>query len=278
MDSDICHVILTRFNMRTGGREVAIRSSPGWLERRFELFERYCLPAVAAQTFQDFQWIIFFDEASPQWVWERIAELQKIRHFHVNASPLFNADGWGQATRQVLGGGAHPQLLVTTNLDNDDGLSIDYMQRLNECVRKNRIIETPFAINFLNGVISSNGYVYHIKHKRCAFVNVVERFGPDITTCNVYQHMFLNQHMRVIQEDRHSAWYQIVHGANVSNKIRGRLFSPDDLGDLPFTFEEQLKTPSKAQILIDNMVLNPVRVVRDQLANAKNAIKNAVLG
>lgn len=276
MDNDICHVILTRFNMPTAGREASIRSSAGWLERRFELFERYCLPSVAAQTFQDFHWIIFFDEASPEWVWDRVAALQKIRHFHVHASPLFNAQGWGDATRKALDKAVDPRLIVTSNLDNDDGLSKDYMQRLNDCVRHNMMIETPFAINFLNGIISADGFLYRIKHNRCAFTNVVERYGPEMTTCNVYQHMFLNQNMKIIQEENQSAWIQVVHEVNVSNKIRGRLFSPEQLIDLPFSFERQLRLPSKLDIVLDLIIFNPVRFLRDKLANAKNSFKKMV--
>lgn len=275
MESSISHVILTRFNMATGGREVAFRSSPDWLERRFELFERYCLPSIAAQTFQDFEWIIFFDEASPDWVWDRVAALQKIRHFHVNAEPLFGAEGWGNATRRVLGEAAGPRLLVTSNLDNDDGLARDYMQRLNASVRQNMTRQTPFAVNFLNGIISADGHVYRMRHKRCAFTNVVERYGSDALTCNVYQHMFLHRHMPVVQEENDSAWIQIVHGTNVSNKIRGRLFSPTDMIDVPFTFEQAPKAPTRMQILADALVLHPLRSLRDILANAKNSLRSA---
>ncbi len=48
------HLILTRFNLATPGRESAIRNRPGWLAERFDLFERICLPSVASQTCRDF--------------------------------------------------------------------------------------------------------------------------------------------------------------------------------------------------------------------------------
>ena len=40
-----------------------------------ELFERYTLPSVVAQTCQDFVWIILIDGDSPQWF------LDKTRHW-----------------------------------------------------------------------------------------------------------------------------------------------------------------------------------------------------
>ena len=62
---DFTHVIMTRFNMPTPGRESHIRSRPGWLAGRFELFERYCLPSIAAQTTRDFHWVVYFDVETP---------------------------------------------------------------------------------------------------------------------------------------------------------------------------------------------------------------------
>ena len=43
------HVILTRFNLPTGGVEGIMRAREGWLRERIDLFERYCAPSVAAQ-------------------------------------------------------------------------------------------------------------------------------------------------------------------------------------------------------------------------------------
>lgn len=37
-----------------------------WLEHRFEVFERYCLPSVAAQTSGNFTWLCLFDAATPE--------------------------------------------------------------------------------------------------------------------------------------------------------------------------------------------------------------------
>lgn len=61
----VAHIILTRFNVPTKGREADVRARNGWLERRFQLFDQYCLPSVSAQTVRDFRWIIYFDRATP---------------------------------------------------------------------------------------------------------------------------------------------------------------------------------------------------------------------
>src|SRR6188508_2207312 len=90
----IRHVLLTRFNMPTPGREAKLRSDPGWLARRFDLFERYCLPTIAAQDAQDFGWIVYFDEATPAPFRDRIERLRGIREFHPYYTHLFGPSGW----------------------------------------------------------------------------------------------------------------------------------------------------------------------------------------
>src|ERR1700735_3717087 len=62
------HVILTRFNVRyeEDSAVPSIGVDPGWLQERFRLFEKYCLPSVLGQTDQNFRWLLFFDRATPE--------------------------------------------------------------------------------------------------------------------------------------------------------------------------------------------------------------------
>ncbi|MEM1060752.1 MAG: glycosyltransferase, partial [Planctomycetota bacterium] len=63
----IRHVILTRFNLRSSGREAKYRATAGWMDERFDLFEKFTVPSINAQTDQDFVWFVFFDaETEPE--------------------------------------------------------------------------------------------------------------------------------------------------------------------------------------------------------------------
>ncbi|WP_299134485.1 glycosyltransferase [uncultured Amaricoccus sp.] len=85
-EGEFTHVIQTRFNMPSPGRESQIRARPGWLAGRFELFERYCLPSIAAQSLKDFHWVIYFDAAT------RTA--MSIRHMDLSkAGPILQIGG-----------------------------------------------------------------------------------------------------------------------------------------------------------------------------------------
>ena len=56
-------------------RREPIRLDAGWLEKRFDLFERYRLPSVAAQAAGSFHWIVYFDSATPPRLRDRIEEV-----------------------------------------------------------------------------------------------------------------------------------------------------------------------------------------------------------
>ena len=65
------HFILTRFNVLMKTAPAAAAGAPRkgldpeWLKRRFDLFERVCLPSVDRQTEGAFQWLVFLDWATP---------------------------------------------------------------------------------------------------------------------------------------------------------------------------------------------------------------------
>ena len=60
------HLIITRFNLNLYARDKhdAPTRTERWLAHRFEVFERYCLPSVAAQTNPNFRWLCLFDAAA----------------------------------------------------------------------------------------------------------------------------------------------------------------------------------------------------------------------
>src|SRR5579871_5907063 len=92
MADKLKHFLLTRFNVAAPGREQAIRLRPGWLAGRFDLFRKYCLPSVAGQTRQDFEWLVFFDDQTPEEYRCVISELQTAYAFRAEFTAFFEMD------------------------------------------------------------------------------------------------------------------------------------------------------------------------------------------
>lgn len=74
------HFIITRFNLNLYAQDkhdLPTRTER-WLEHRFEVFERYCLPSVAAQTSKNFTWLCLFDAATPEAYRRRIGAYRAV--------------------------------------------------------------------------------------------------------------------------------------------------------------------------------------------------------
>lgn len=261
------HVVQTRFNLATPGRESKIRNQPDWLSGRFDLFEQYCLSSMAAQTNQNYQWIIYFDDQTPENFRERIRECQKVRPFHAFYTPLFAADGWERSIRTILGSDLEPALL-TTSLDNDDSLASDYVDRLQDIVGGYRG-EAPAAFNFTMGYVKACRRIYALRHRSSAFVNLLEQTDTRLKTAQGIPHMALKHETRLIQCPGPGAWLQIVHGGNVSNRARGRLVTQSsDLQRFPASSLADVEKPGMGEIVMDRLVHAPVRFGRDAASAA----------
>lgn len=261
-DAPFHHVIMTRFNLATPGRESALRNRPGWLAERFDLFERYCLPSVAAQTERRFHWIVYFDADTPEPFRARIEACRAVQPFTPYFTPLFPAEGWPRSVRETLD--APAPWLLTTRLDNDDALAADFVARLRAAA-----LEAPLrrgALNFTNGYIMAGGRLYAHSHPSNAFASWLEPWDEAMRTAPSIAHMEFAEHGPVRQIGGAAAWMQIVHGGNVSNKVRGRLTAPDAArGRFPDAAVKEAANPGLIERLVENGLKAPLRAVRDRV-------------
>lgn len=259
--TDYRHVIQTRFNLATVGRESAIRTRPGWLEERFALFERHCLPAVAAQSIRDFTWIIYFDIETPAAFRERIERCRTVFPFIPYFTPLFYEEGWPRSIRETLE--APAPWLLTTRLDNDDAISIDFVARLHATLAA---MPSPrrCSINFPEGYLLQAGRAYAHRHLCNPFASWLEPWDDKMRTAYSIYHMRMAEVGEVVQVEGPGTWLQVIHGGNVSNKVRGRQIVPTVLRErFPAAAIEPLAEESTLAIALDNLFMSPLRAARD---------------
>lgn len=256
MADKVDHVILTRFNLPSQGAESIIRAREGWLRDRIALFELYCLPSVRAQTNQEFHWIIYFDPESPEWLKRRIKDhVGEAAYVPVFRPSVGRADLIADISRVT---GAHGTRLITTNLDNDDGLAIDFMERLQAIgQRRERTV-----VYLTQGLIKSGSRLYLRLDRHNAFGSVIEDWTSP-STCWSDWHTLLGMSMEVLELCDEPGWLQIVHGANVSNRVRGRLVSPSRYARLFPGLLDDVRTPQPMELVIDILVAQPRRLARE---------------
>lgn len=256
-DLAIDHVLITRFNLPSVGPESVIRAQDGWLQNRVELFEQFTVPSVLRQSFAGrFDWIVYFDPESPAWLLDRLAPLVSAGVF----TPIYREVAtWKEVIEDAdTLTGAHGDILITTNLDNDDGLAVDFVQRLQSLARKGERL----AVYLADGLILSGDHCYLRVDRENAFCSVAEPWDGAVTTWRDWHNM-LKEHMPLVVDRGRPAWLQVVHGRNVSNVVRGRLVDPAIYATDFAGLLDGVSRPRRRDLVLDAAVRVPLRDGRD---------------
>jgi hypothetical protein len=270
----ISHVVITRFNLPSEGYETLIRAKDGWLRSRVDLFERYCLPSMRHQRGADAAWIIYFDPESPAWLREWIDRVNRDDFLPVYRATVSHDEMLADIRKAVGEVGEH---LITTNLDNDDALAVDFLARVQAAAQKG--VRT--AIYLADGLIVAGDSAYHRVDKHNAFCSVAEPWGTgdaEPVTCWVRSHDALGEVMPVRSIRGSAAWLQVIHGTNVSNRVRGRLVSPASDRARFGALLDGLPEPRAALVLRDRVVFGPLRAIREGGRAVAKRVTIALLG
>lgn len=261
------HFILTRFNlllwnMDKEGSKVRTKK---WLEHRFTLFEKYCLPSVKRQTCQDFVWIVLFDSATPDKYKARIEEYQKECPQFV---PVYVEPERGRYFAEIfrkeiikriqvqdssrireLENPISQLRVLTTYLDNDDALNVGFVEDLQ---RRALAVNDGTFINYNDGYqyYSEDGYLMRIHYPTNHFVSVVEK-GEPVTIKGIFGyggHAYIHtikdvniEHVRNVP-----MWCEVVHEKNMINDafflLRAKMVCDGDVLKNGFGVDEAIKS------------------------------------
>lgn len=229
----------------------------------------FCLPSVLAQTSKNFRWLIYFDPESPDWLMKQIASWKNGDVF----KPMFRATVSREELisdiRQVIG--TPRSSLITTNLDNDDGLAVNFIEYLQRIPCDSR----RTAIYLANGIIKSNKKIYLRTDKRNAFCSVRENWDEPVTCWAAYHNRLgLVMPEKIVYTE--PSWLQVIHGANVSNRVRGRLRSPANYYAHFAGLIDDVPEPNILDYADDFLIQTPKRFAREAIrGTAKLLIASA---
>ena len=219
--SKMHHFLLTRFNTRAPWFQTYPGITPTWLEHRFRLFERFCVPSVAAQQ-ASYDWLVFCDNRTPPAFRTRLSCLaSRGLFFPVYVEGILrDSDIALEVHRRMR---ADTEILVSTRLDNDDGICKDYVKRVQQAVRDDR---SDF-VNFPLGLQWHRGRFYVWLEPSNPFVSRIEirprltaDWRPGTVFCDV-GHRDLADVAPLRQIWSPPAWLQVIHDRNLANVRRG---------------------------------------------------------
>ena len=224
--SEMQYFILTRFNIllwnkTKDGKKVRTTK---WLEHRFSLFEKYCLPSIKSQTCQDFEWIILFDSMTPDSFKKRITIYQKECPQLI---PVFvePENGWrfAEIFRMEIIKRLCAKRIISTYLDNDDALNVQFVEDLQH---RGCSLKDGTFLFYDEGYqyYSEDKYMMRISYPKNHFVSVVEE-GDPATLKGIFgygSHYYINkiegakiEHVRNLP-----MWCEVVHEKNVMNDAK----------------------------------------------------------
>lgn len=254
------HFLVTRFNLRIDTWETTKNGqctlTDEWLQERFQLFEKFCLPSVRQQSVQDFTWCLFFDSNTSKGYRERI---QAIASQYRNIR-LFFIEGIKQLPitlkafiEEITGTGN--KYIITTRLDNDDLLHRNFIKEIQA-----RFIPIHRAVIDLRC-----GYQLCIKHKYAEFRYLKNEFNPFVSVIEeadkvetvmsrMHRDWVKADHV-VIVSDR-PLWIELVHHSNKLNDVNygnPKLF---DVDLAAFSLNKDfIKMESRLQLLLERFVV-----------------------
>lgn len=229
MSLRVQHFVETRFSvwMRAGPPAFAQE----WLDERLDLFRRFCLPSIAAQTTPAFTCLLFCDEATPPDVLAALRrhELElptlSLALTRAERSPV-------EAVRQLVG--ADTDVLITTRLDSDDAIVDGYLEAVQDyaapfhhCDLSSLLVNFPRGFRF----DAETSIFYERRMPNSPFHSLFERpgRGPVDTVFRSAgtgryrkghgNHAMLHEHQVTHQDESMPAWLQVVHAGNVQNRI-----------------------------------------------------------
>ena len=235
MNNVLKHFILTRFNIFLWSKDkegMPVRSKK-WLEHRFELFERFCLPSIIGQTCQEFEWIVLFDSTTPERFKEKIADYQKKCPQLI---PVYVRPEGGSFFAQIFRDEVVKRVqdlsriyelenydtqkrVLTTYLDNDDALNNHFVEDV-----QRRAAELPDGTftSYDDGYqyFTDHNYVMQIHYPRNHFMSVVEKADNALKTIYGYGSHYYIDKMEGVGIERvknQPMWCEVIHEKNMGN-------------------------------------------------------------
>ena len=222
------HYLITRFNLTTPGWETTKRNErildEAWYKNRFDLFEKYCLPSVAGQLNQNFTWCILLDIITPDRYRERI----RISTGHAKNIRLFYIDGMkemAQTFQEFLKTDITPgtETIISTRLDNDDMIHRDFVQIVQDIVKRHHSSNQRLVIDLPTGwQLNLEHTLYEVRKIRSSFNPFISVAAPvgDNESVLTRTHQQWSAEKNVISFDQQRLWVEIVHSKNKVNAVR----------------------------------------------------------
>ncbi len=220
------HVLLTRFSAVLVPD--APPPDPEWLWYRLQFFYDVTWPSVRSQTTRDFDWVVLLDDRCEDDFRTNVEELAEGTFTPLWSHETFRRSSFAWPVAELTRGSGATHL-ITTRIDSDDAMSVDFMA----AVQDEFAGQPSLFVNFTRGIqLDRAGGVYLSDTTSSPFLSYIEERheGPP-ETVYVTKHARARQHAPVLEVRAPVRWAQVVHDLNVSNIVNGTRTDPAVVAD-----------------------------------------------
>lgn len=217
------HYILTRFNLRakdwttTKNNEKVLTEE--WLEERFWLFENYCFNSVKNQRNQNFKWLVFFDDHTPEVYKQKVAEYQKS---YDNFIPYFidGMDNFLPEIVKAIQNSDSEEYIITSRLDNDDCIHENYT----DAIQRQFDQQDHQAIDVIDGYtveIGEDIRLGYVTKLNNPFISLIEKKDDFQTVWFRDRHGSWKYEKNMTRVRNERLWLSVIHSRNKVNEFSG---------------------------------------------------------
>jgi hypothetical protein len=185
------------------------------------LFRKYCLPAVQAQTFKEFDWWLMVDPTFPGLTEAYISDLEKVAKILWIEAPFREDQG---EVGSLLSHIYKDEWVCSTRVDSDDILRNDFMEQVHAVAT-----EDEAYIAFRTGYMFKDGYVAPKSWARNPFVSYVEYANPFRSIFSISHMAVNNQPVPLKIIETFPGWIQVDHTDNIKNLVNKKIKDFDSI-------------------------------------------------
>lgn len=219
------HYIITRYNLHwkpdinmcvKQKDDKTILNSNDWLEQRLELFKKYYIPSILAQTNKNFK---IFLGVSPHTPNDHLDFLSNISNIEI-CNSFDGSDG--RDFKRMLFENNEP--VITTRIDNDDAISKDFVKIIQSTAEANIKLKSPLLIDVLGYQYLVEKNKFRLQHYKSTFnspFSSVVSYPKEYKWCHEIEHTLLWKEIPNYIHIPERLYLQVLHPTNASNSERG---------------------------------------------------------
>ena len=223
------HFIITRFNLKHSDdtwkkdKSGNIVLTDKWMDKRMEIFKKYCLPSVLNQSSKKFSWMIYIDSDTKEKYKKQFERLSKLNSHIIIKKVSSYKEFQNNYCRDLINLTTANECshLITTRLDNDDIIHKDFILKIQEQFD----YQEYMAVNFLKILMinPTNNNRLNIDYQFSNhFISLIERIKRGVINgCYSKGDRYWDVPDKIIQVTKIPYCVEIISDQNLINNFRG---------------------------------------------------------